>query len=106
MAASRRGRVIFIDSPGSYYGILEEDVHFNVGYVHLYTDGEHSARLTIYAGQEPKAEYLLFDSGDLPGEDWQCDWSRGHSEETSPDSTKGITVILSGEGSRALVYRT
>ena len=105
MAACRRGRTIYIDSPGTYYGILEKDVSFTVCYVHLYTDGKCEARVTIYGGQEPKADRLVFDSGVIAGEDNQCDWGRGRSEETAPDSDEGCSVVLSGEGARCMIHR-
>jgi hypothetical protein len=105
VAAHRRGRVIVIDSPGTYFGLLEPDTSFTLCYAHVYTDGKNDARLTVYEGQEPQPQRLIFDSGVIPGDDWQCDWGRGRSEESVPDSNVGCSAILSGEGARAIIWR-
>ena len=100
MAAVRRGRIAYIDSPGTYVGLWEDG--FTLCYAHLLTDGVHDARLAIFAGTEIDPQALLFDSV-VPGSDWQCDWGRGRSEETVSDA-KVVTAVLLGEGARALIY--
>lgn len=104
MAAFRKGRLIYIDAPGTYEGLLESDVSVTLCYVRIRTDGKHDAVLAIYGGQEIDPMNLLTDY-EITGEDKIYQEGFGHSEETSPDSDKGMSVVLTGEGARAYIYK-
>lgn len=105
MAANRRGRLIYLDGPGTYIGLLEADVNITLSYVRIRTDGKHDVTLSIYAGQSITDPVALLADYKVAGEDHLYQEGFGHSEETTPDSLNGISVVLEGEGARAYIYK-